>query len=134
MKLYPLQEHIFLYNYIRFLQEILLHKSCFVLHSTNTHMYLTKHYTFRCMDYRSKYFFFTHEFSSIWIPHWPIISTSNFFDGLWFKFTVITSGNVKRKYIVDNKLISIQYFSCIIYQDLEISSTIFLSRRFHFRG
>ena len=56
MKLYPLQEHIFLYNCTRFLQETLFHKSYFVLHSTNTHMYLNKHYTFRCMDYRSKYF------------------------------------------------------------------------------
>jgi hypothetical protein len=27
MKLYPLQEHIFLYNYTRFLQETLLHSA-----------------------------------------------------------------------------------------------------------
>jgi hypothetical protein len=53
---------------------------------------------------------------------------SNFFDGLWLKFTIITSGNVKSKYIVDNKFISI-HISPLYYIEISKFQVPYFSSR-----
>ena len=134
--------YLFIIN-TRFLQETLYHKSHFVPHNlcftirfcTNTHLYLTSITSLSVWTTGPIISYFTHEFSSIWIPLWPIISTSTFFDDLWLKFSIITSGNIKSnfkwKYVVDNNFIPIPYFSYtyIMYWNLVISRYLFLFKR-----
>ena len=125
------------------LREILCNKSCLILHNfivliafSNKNPLISNGYnTFRCMDYRFKYFMFCKWvqlcFDYSFFLYWPIISISTFINSLWFKFT-ITSGdaksNLKFKYIIYDNFISFQNLSYmnIVYKDFIISRFLVL--------
>ena len=103
---------------------------------TNTHLYLTRITLSHVWTIGPNTSYFTHEFSSIWIPHWPIISTSTFFNGLWFKFTIIAFGNVKSKYVVNNNFFFLSHISHILNNRSRSHNFryLFFFKRFHSRG